>query len=101
MQKADQLCTLLSHAARDARLLPVHLSLYTAVLIIWQQSNFCRSFRISRKELMRLGKLASTATYHKCLKELIGFGYLTYQPSYDHYRGSRITLIHSCATVCF
>jgi len=31
---------------------------------------------------MLLSKIASFATYHKCMKELDSYGYLSYSPSY-------------------
>lgn len=31
---------------------------------------------------MQLAKIGSIGTYHKCIKELMAFGYLLYQPSY-------------------
>jgi hypothetical protein len=92
MEQFNLLSGFLGKAARDSRLLPTHISLYMAMLSTWEQSRFNIPFRITRKELMRLSKLASTATYHKCLKDLIGYGYINYEPSYNHYLGSRISL---------
>lgn len=92
MNQVNILSGFTGKAARDSRLLPTHISLYIAMLSMWEQSRFSIPFRITRKELMYLSKLASTATYHKCLKELTSFGYIRYEPSYNHYQGSRIYL---------
>lgn len=92
MQPFNILSRFLGKAAYDSRLLPAHICLYTAMLSVWEQRRFSTPFRITRKELMHLSKLASTATYHKCLKELVSYGYVNYEPSYNHYVGSRIYL---------
>ena len=92
MEQLNILSRFLGKAAYDSRLLHAHICLYTAMLSVWEQSKFSTPFRITRKELMRLSKLASTATYHKCLKELVSYGYVSYEPSYDHYKGSQVFL---------
>ena len=92
MQQFNILSGFMGKAAHDNRLLPTHISLYIAMMSMWEQSRFSIPFRITRNELMHLSKLASTATYHKCLKELVSYGYINYEPSYNHYLGSRIYL---------
>jgi hypothetical protein len=42
-----------------------------------------QSFRISRKMVMQLSHIKGIATYHKCIKNLIDWGYIRYEPSYD------------------
>jgi hypothetical protein len=37
---------------------------------------------ISRSKVMALGHINNIVTYHKCIKELIKFGYIAYTPSY-------------------
>lgn len=92
MEQFNLLSGFLGKAAHDSRLLPTHISLYIAMLSTWERSRFSIPFRITRKELMRLSKLASTATYHKCLQDLVHYGYVTYEPSYNHYKGSQVFL---------
>ncbi|WP_183573104.1 phage integrase SAM-like domain and Arm DNA-binding domain-containing protein [Mucilaginibacter sp. X5P1] len=38
---------------------------------------------IFRKKLMRFSRIKSVSTYHKCLGELVSFGYIGYRPSFD------------------
>ncbi|WP_454803175.1 hypothetical protein [Mucilaginibacter phyllosphaerae] len=45
---------------------------------------------MTRRELMAFSKIASIATYHKCIRELDAFGYIRYQPSYHPKLGSRV-----------
>lgn len=86
------LSTLLRKASSNERLSATHISLYSAIYSLWQQSGFTPVFRISRRELMHLSKLGSTSTYHKCLKDLVTLGYLKYEPSYNYYKGSQAQL---------
>ena len=48
-----------------------------------------RCNRQNRRTLMAFSKIASIATYHKCIRELDAFGYIRYQPSFDPKRGSQ------------
>ena len=54
----------------DFELNPTHISLYMAVFQLWNQNRFQNPIGISRDELMRISKISSTATFHKCIKEL-------------------------------
>jgi hypothetical protein len=40
---------------------------------------------------MAYSKIASIATYHKCIKKLDEYGYISYKPSYHPRLGSQIT----------
>lgn len=74
----------------DERLLATHVSLFTALFIQWQRNSFTSPFPITRKELMGYSKIASVATYHKCIRELDEYGYIRYQPSFDPVKGSLV-----------
>lgn len=76
----------------DDRLNPTHISLYLALFQFWNLQRFKNPISISREEVMRLSKIASKATYHKCMRELHAYKFIDYDPSYNPYRGSLITL---------
>jgi hypothetical protein len=78
----------------DCRLTTTHLSLFMALLTCWEAQNCPNSIKITRCEMMRLSKIAAISTYHRCMKHLIQYGYFNYQPSYNHYFGTRITLLN-------
>ena len=80
----------LRRMSKDQRLLATHISLYTALFVCWQRLGFAQPFAVNRSELMGFSKIASVATYHKCIKELDEFGYVYYQPSYHPKLGSRV-----------
>jgi len=75
----------------DARVNTSHLSIYMALLTCWQNQNCTGQFKITRKEVMKLSKVAAISTYHRCMKDMIRFGYFKYEPEYDSYKGSKVT----------
>ncbi|WP_426587536.1 hypothetical protein [Mucilaginibacter sp. R-33] len=82
--------SLLKRMEKDNRLLPTHLSLFTGLFVCWQRNGFRSPFSVTRKKLMAFSKVASIATYHKCIKELDEYGYIRYQPSYHPRLGSLV-----------
>ncbi len=72
----------------DYELNPTHISLYMAIFQLWNQNRFQNPISISRDELMRISKIASTATYHKCMKDLTEREYVIYKPSFNPFKGS-------------
>lgn len=73
---------------------PTHISLYIAMFQAWNQNRFVNPVCISRDELMRISKISSKATYHKCIKELIEKGYIIYNPSFNPYKSSTVEIIN-------
>lgn len=86
-----QLAAYIQRITSDNRVNTSHLSIYMALLTCWQNQKYPAQFKISRKEVMRLSKIAAISTYHRCLKEMIQFGYFKYEPEYDSYKGSRVS----------
>jgi hypothetical protein len=80
--------------AKDTLLNPTHISLYIALFQFWNCNRFKNPISISRDEVMRISKISSKATYHKCLKALHSQGYIKYEPSYNPFRGSHVYLFN-------
>ncbi|WP_228378825.1 hypothetical protein [Chryseobacterium hispalense] len=78
---------------QDDTLNPTHISLYLALFQFWNFNRFRNPVSISRDEVMRISKINSNATYHKCLKNLHFSGYIDYQPSYNPFKGSQIVML--------
>lgn len=74
----------------DSRMMATHVSLFTAIFVCWQTGGFTSPFAVTRKKLMAYSRIASIATYHKCISELDLFGYIRYQPSYHPKMGSLV-----------
>jgi hypothetical protein len=81
---------LLRRMSKDQRLIATHISLFSALFIQWQRNSFANPFAVTRRELMAFSKIASIATYHKCIRELDEYGYIRYQPSYHPKLGSQV-----------
>ncbi|WP_348800427.1 transcriptional regulator [Flavobacterium adhaerens] len=80
--------------AIDKTLNPTHISLYIALFQFWNCNRFKNPISISRDEVMRISKISSKATYHKCLKNLHFLGYINYEPSYNPFKGSHVYLFN-------
>lgn len=80
--------------AMDKALNPTHVSLYMSLFQCWNCNRFRNPISISRDELMRISKISSKATYHKCLKNLHSLGYINYEPSYNPFKGSHVILFN-------
>ena len=78
----------------DFDLNPTHISLYMAVFQLWNQNRFQNPICISRDELMRISKIASYATYHKCIRELDERDFVKYMPSYNPFKGSTLEVVN-------
>lgn len=78
----------------DRLLNPTHISLYMALFQFWNCNRFRNPISISRDEVMRISKISSKATYHKCLKALHSQGYIKYEPSYNPFKGSHVILFN-------
>lgn len=71
---------------------PTHISLYMAIFHEWNAHRFAREFFVNRRELMKVAKIGSKSTYHRCIVDLNTWNYLTYYPSYNPYKGSKIKM---------
>ena len=76
----------------DDRLNPSHISLYMALFQEWNICRFMDEFYVNRRDLMRCAKIGSKSTYHRCIVELDSWQYLTYFPSNNPYKGSKIKM---------
>lgn len=76
----------------DDRLNPTHISLYMALFQEWNSSRFAVGFYVNRRDLMMASKIGSKSTYHRCVTDLDAWGYLSYFPSNNPYKGSKIKM---------
>jgi hypothetical protein len=74
----------------DSRISPVHISLFMAIMQHWNEHDCKSPISVFSKDLMQLAKISGVATYHRTIKELHEYGYIKYQPSYNHFTGSLI-----------
>ena len=77
----------------DNRLTTAHVSLYLAAFHYWNLRHFQTPFPVYREEIMRLSKIGSKNTYHKCIKELHQANYFIYFPAASRYQPAQISMI--------
>lgn len=77
----------------DSRLNPTHVSLYVALFQFWNISRFSDCFYLNRQEVMKLSKIGSKATYHRCLQQLNNWEYIKYLPSHNPFKGSQVKML--------
>lgn len=81
----------------DERLKPTHISLYMALFQEWNCHRFAEEFSVNRRDLMTVSKIGSKSSYHRCLRDLDDWKYLSYFPSNSPYKGSKIKMSIFCA----
>jgi hypothetical protein len=92
MQRILELDYFFEIVGKDERIAIPHLCIYMALFQCWNKSNFNNPILIRRKEIMKLSKINSKTTYHKCIKTLASAGYIRYVPSFQP-RGSLVYIL--------
>ena len=85
--------TFFEEITRDDRLLPSHIGLVMALFYYHDPISPFDCFHASRSKLMRFSRIKSITTYHKCLSELVAYGYLEYIPSWHPTNASSFRFI--------
>ncbi len=81
-----------SFIGSDKRLSASHISLYMALFQYWNFNRFQNPFPVYRDNIMRLSKIGSKNTYHKCIKELHEAKYIYYHPPVSKFQPGRVSL---------
>lgn len=77
----------------DDKLNAIDISMYMGLFQTWNIYRFPKEFHINREELMKLAKVGSFATYHRCLRRLHRSKYIIYIPSHSIYKGSKVRIL--------
>src|ERR1044071_5558387 len=86
----DPLTDFLSAIGEDPRITTAHISIYLALWKHWADKKFEHPVSFFRKDLMATSKISSLNTYHKVIRQLHEYGYIKYEPSYNHFEGSLV-----------
>jgi hypothetical protein len=76
----------------DPRVNSRHVSLYVSLFHLLISMDSKKELELFSKEVMCLCKISSSSTYHKTIRELHEYGYIIYEPSFNHHQRSRICL---------
>lgn len=77
--------------AEDNRIGYTHISLYVTLLYFFQDKPLQNPLHIYREKIMVKARM-SRRTYNKCMRELVEYGYLKYEPSSNPAQGSKVIL---------
>ena len=80
MNYIKQLSAVIMKFADDDRLNTAHVSLYLALFQLWNLNRFKNPISINRAEVMKISKIGSKGTYHRCLNDFNNWSYLKYEP---------------------
>ena len=92
MDSGDVLQQFFNAIGNDPRIGASHISLYCAILNLSIGYGIDEAVLVVSSELMKCAKISGVATYHKCIRDLNSFGYITYMPSFNHRKKSKIFL---------
>ena len=93
MEQVKELTAFYSAIHDDNRIGATHISLYMALFQFYNLNKFRNPVNITRAALMEIAKISGLGTYHKCIKDLVEFGYIKYNPSYNPAISSQVYLL--------
>jgi len=93
MGEVKELTSFFAAIREDNRIGISHISLYMALFQFYNLNQFRNPVEISRASVMEVAKMSGLATYHKCIRDLVEFGYIEYQPSYNPSISSLVYLL--------
>lgn len=93
MEEVKELTRFFTAIREDNRIGQSHISLYMALFQFYTINQFQNPVGITRATVMETAKISGKATYHKCMKDLVAFGYIQYMPSYNSSIGSKIHIL--------
>jgi hypothetical protein len=92
MEGVSELSGFFEAVSEDYRIGATHISLYMALFLRWNRNGFTGPVIFTSGEIMRMAKICSRATYHKCLRDLVEYGYIQYEPSCNPLTGNKAFL---------
>lgn len=75
----------------DERIGCSHISLYVTLLYLSSVSGGCSPLIVYREQILCRARI-SRRTFNKCMADLVSYGYISYEPSFDPQKGSRVVL---------
>lgn len=92
MVDLEKLIAYIEYCEKDDRLKMTHVSFIMALIFCWIKSGQQNSFKITRRLIMNIARIRSTATYHRCVEDLSEFGYFEYEPSFNPQKATTVTI---------
>ena len=89
----DLLLRFIERAEKDARITTAHISLYLSLWKKGKERMEGEKMLLFRNEITSTCKISSSSTFHKVMRELHEYGYIHYEPSFNHAIGSAVKLL--------
>jgi len=93
MEQVKELTSFYSAIKSDPRIGTKHISLYMALFQFYNLNKLSNPILITRTAIMEVAKISGLATYHKCMRDLVEYGYIQYEPSYNPAISSQVRLL--------
>jgi hypothetical protein len=93
MERTQYFETFYEAIGNDTRIGPVHVSVYMALLNLWDKQGHVNPIHIFSRDIMPMAKISGVATYYRTMKELNKYGYIKYISTYDRILGSLVYLL--------
>ena len=93
MDKLEYLSDFFDAIKNDGRISITHIGIFAALLEYRAENSFANPITVFSHEIMKIAKVSSAMTYHKCVRELSEYGYIRYDPSFNRLKGSKIYFI--------
>ena len=93
MEQVKELTSFYSAIKSDPRIGTTHISLYMALFQFYNLNRLSNPILITRTSVMEAAKISGLATYHKCMRDLVEYGYIQYIPSYNPAISSQVFLL--------
>lgn len=90
MEELKPLTDFFSAIEKDGRISVTHIGIYAALLQYRSRKEFANPIQLFTHEIMKIAKISSPKTFHKCVKDLSEYGYIEYRPSFKRNQGSKI-----------
>jgi hypothetical protein len=93
MKEIKELTSFYAAIKDDHRIGPTHISVYMALFQLYNLNEFQNPVKITRTLVMERAKISGLGTFHKCIKNLVEFGYIEYLPSFYPAKNSEVVLL--------
>ena len=93
MNSVEAIGQFMARALDDARIGPLHISVFVAIVYLQSVQGGGRCVEISARKLMPVAKIGGLAPYHRVIRQLHAYGYIKYEPSYNPEIPSRVFIV--------
>ena len=90
---SGEIWKILKRIQQDKRALTSHISVFVAILQLFIEVKGNHHLQVSRQKLMKMAHIKGIATYHKCISDLVDWGFISYEPSYHPSGETKIWIV--------